>query len=601
MKKILFILLCISLQTFSEYEDSKKDYIPLKKFKEVEKNSILYSQEAVSLDTKKDSESITIAKTYTPPKEMFRTTWVASVENLNFPKIDKNGKIRNSEAELKEDWLDILDHHEKLNFNAVIFQVSPTLDSLYQSKNRPWSHVLMGKQGVAPNWEKSFDLVHWMIEETHKRGMEFHAWFNPYRVTHKGSERGNLKSELSKLSDKNFAKKNPNLTYFFDGKLYLNPGEPKVTKHITDTIEEFLSKYDVDAIHFDDYFYPYSYVKNGKKISFGDNYEDKKTFSRNPKGFKYIENLNTFEKKEQYDKNVKEWRKANTTEMILAVKNSIDHYNKKNSRSVQWGISPFGIWEHQSQNPMGSKTPSTSGASARDIYADTKTWVDKEYIDYIIPQVYWAFENPAAPYGIIAKWWTEQVKHKKTQLYIGQASYKHMMNIRYWENFEEIPNQLRFNQKYPEIEGSVLFGYRDIVTDTDGKDSKTIIKNKHINLLKDKYFYTKALVPPKPWLDKNVTTPIDKLNIIKNENQYILKFNDTNKDSNFYVVYIFNNNKFSSSNPENILTVIGSNHSTSSQKIEIPKSKIKNSQYIGLAIKDRAGVETPLKVIQIKE
>lgn len=517
----------------------------------------------------------TIPKTYETPKEMMRTTWVASVDNLHYPKV-VDGKIRNSIEELKEDWIEILNNHESMNFNTVIFQVSPTLDALYESKYRPWSHVLTGTQGVVPEWASNFDLIEWMIEETHKRGMEFHAWFNPYRVSHKYVADTTYDKELSKLDSKNFAKQNQDLTYMFDKRLYLDPGNTKTIEHVVNTVEEFIEKYDTDAIHFDDYFYPYKVTRNGTTAYFGDNLEDEKTFKANSRGFD----------------DIKKWRQSNNDLMIVAVKNTIDKYNAKNNKSIQWGISPFGIWEHKDDNKLGTNTPITSTASNRDIYADTRKWVQDETIDYIIPQVYWEFMQPAAPYGEITPWWDDVAKNSRTHLYIGHANYKHMNAgwAKNWANPEEIPNQLKFNNNYKNIRGSAFFGYTSLLKIENPENAPGITaQNSHIDLLKNEYFNKKVLVPAKPWLDKQETTSIKNVKVKKSKDETVLTFKDsTSNDSRFYVLY----------SGDEILKVVGRDKQSNNQKIVLAANELKNRSVTGISIKDRSGLETPITIVK---
>lgn len=544
-------------------------------FKEVDSNgNIIYSTDQVLLDTKSLDKSVTIPKSYEIPKEMMRTTWVATVDNLHYPKV-VNGKIRNSVEELKEDWIEILNNHEQMNFNTVIFQVSPTLDALYESEYRPWSHVLTGVQGQKPKWANNFDLVNWMIEETHKRGMEFHAWFNPYRVSHKYIADTTYDKEIEKLSSENFARQNPDLTYMFDQKLYLDPGNPKTTKHITDTINEFINKYDVDAIHFDDYFYPYKVTRNEVTSYFGDKLEDEKTFKENSRGFN----------------DIKKWRQSNNDFMVIAVKDTIDSYNKKNNKSIQWGISPFGIWEHKEENSLGTNTPIASTASNRDIYADTRKWVVEENIDYIIPQVYWEFMQPAAPYGEITSWWNNVAENSRTHLYIGHANYKHMNAgwAKHWQNPEEIANQLKFNNNYKNIKGSAFFGYTSLLEMENPENKPGITaQNAHIKLLKSDYFNKKVLVPAKPWLDKQSTLPIENIKVQNSKDSVTLTFTDKiSNDSRFYVIY----------SGDEILKVVGRDKKSDRQEINIPLKELAGKKITGLSIKDRAGVETPITKI----
>ncbi|MGL5902764.1 MAG: glycoside hydrolase family 10 protein [Cetobacterium sp.] len=516
-----------------------------------------------------------IPKVYSENKNMMRTTWVATVDNLHFPKV-VDGKIRNSVDELKADWLEILKLHEEMNFNTVIFQVSPTLDALYKSEHRPWSHVLTGTQGLAPQWAEEFDLISWMIDETHKRGMEFHAWFNPYRVSHKYIPDTTFEREVNKLASNNFGKKNLDLVYMFDQKLYLDPGSPKTIEHIKDTISEFIAKYDVDAVHFDDYFYPYKVTRNGVTMFFGDNFEDEKTFAENSRGIK----------------DIKEWRRSNNDLMIAEVKKVIDTHNTKTNRAVQWGVSPFGIWEHIDENKDGMNTPIASTASNRDIYADTRKWVLEETIDYIIPQVYWSFTQPAAPYGEITPWWDKVAENSRTHLYIGHANYKHMNAAwsKPWANPEEIGDQLKFNTKYKNIKGSAFFGYSSLlkVENPENKPGITA-QNAHIDILKSEYFSKKVLVPAKPWLDKVKTIPLKDIKLNYSNGNAIIKFKDAfSNDSRFYVIY----------SGEEILNVVGRDNSYENIEIKIDSTVLKNKKITGISIKDRAGVET--KITKIK-
>lgn len=592
-RKIIMGMLFGMATTFSVASAGKSGDKTLMEFNSIDRSGkVIYSKDKkVTLNAKPDGKVVVIPQKYETPKEMMRTTWVASVENMHFPK-KVNGKVRNSVDELKKDWTEILDKHEELNFNTVIFQVSPTLDAVYQSNNRPWAKILTGQQGAAPEWSKDFDLVGWMIEETHKRGMEFHAWFNPYRVTHVAGKNVTLEGEMAKLSKDNFAVKNPETVYMFDGKLYLDPGYDKVRKHITDTVGEFLEKYDVDAIHFDDYFYPYKIARDGVTYYFGDKLEDRETFKKNRRGFKFVEDISTPEKLKTYNSEVEKWRRDNNDLMVHAVKNTIDSYNKKNHRSVQWGISPFGIWEHQFDNPAGTDTPKGSTAANRDIYADTKKWVDDETIDYIIPQVYWEFMQPAAPYGEITSWWDKIAAGKRTQLYIGHADYKHMNAgwAKAWENPEEIGNQMKFNNRHKNIKGSAFFGYSNMLKTPNPENKPGITaQNRHIDYLKNNFFMKKVLVPGKPWLDKNKTAELKNVKMSSTKDGKELAFKDTLKnDSRFYVIY----------SGKEIVKVVGRDKKSENQKIFIKNSELKGKKITGISIKDRAGIETKVTAVK---
>lgn len=419
------------------------------------------SQELVSLR----GEDIKIPIDYKHKEDQFRGVWVSTVFNIDFP---KNKNL--SSKEYKSEYIKLLDNLEALNMNTVIFQVRPKSDAFYKSKLNPWSEYLTGKQGKSPNW----DPLSWMIEETHKRGMEFHAWFNPYRVN-TGNE------SLESLSNENWAKKNPSKVFSVDNKIYLNPGEPDVIKHINDTVMEVVKNYDIDAVHFDDYFYP---SKRGKDVNTFFAPSEKITFDKYGKG----------------SKDLASWRRDNIDQMVLTVSDSIKSYNSSNKKDIKFGISPFGIWGHESNHPanslegQGSKTPVSSTASYDNQFADTRKWVKNEWIDYIAPQVYWAFDTKAAPYGEITHWWAETVKNTNVDLYIGHASYKKAdknNSDQSWKNSQEILNQLKFNSNYEEIDGSIFFSYKSMLEGQNNAPSH----NEFLKILKNDYFKNKTKLP----------------------------------------------------------------------------------------------------------
>lgn len=419
------------------------------------------TQEVLSLRGKQ----IQIPVNFSHKEEQLRGVWISTVFNLDFPE-----KKNMSEAEYKANYINMLNNLEDLNMNTVIFQVRPKGDAFYQSNINPWSEYLTGTQGKNPGW----DPMSWMIEETHKRGMEFHAWFNPYRVT-----TGN--QNIESLSNDNWAKKNPDKTFNFENKIYLNPGEPEVIKHIHDTVMEVATKYDIDAIHFDDYFYP---SRSGSNINKFYTQSEQNTFN------KYKGNFN----------NVADWRRNNVDKLIKSISDSLNTYNTNNNKNIQFGVSPFGIWGHESQHPanapegQGSKTPSTSTASYDNQFADTRKWIKNNWIDYIAPQVYWAFDTKAAPYGEITHWWADTVKNTDVNLYIGHASYKKADKNNQdnsWKNSKEILNQLKFNSMYDEIDGSIFFRYKSLLE----SDANAAANNEFIRLLKSDYFNSKVKTP----------------------------------------------------------------------------------------------------------
>lgn len=436
--------------------------------------------------------------------EQLRGVWVSTVYNLDFP--SKKGM---TEWEYKYEYIKLLDNLETLNMNAVIFQVRPKLDAFYKSNINPWSEYLTGTQGLSPGW----DPLEWMIEEAHNRGMEFHAWFNPYRVT-TGNE------QLSDLAPNNWARQNPQYVFSFGGKLQLNPGEPEVIEYINDSVMEVVENYDIDAVHFDDYFYPF---KNG------DNWyakEEEDSYRKYGNGFN----------------NRDDWRRHNVDKLIETVHNSVELYNIQNNKSIQFGVSPFGIWGHNEMHPdgsiegTGSLTPRVSRASYDDQFADTRKWVKNNWIDYIVPQIYWTFDEKAAPYGELVDWWADVARGTNVNLYIGHASYRkadvNNKNIS-WKNSQEISNQLKFNSLYDEVKGSIFFSYRSLL-----ENANNPVNNEFINILKTEHFTSKVPSPSKSDFKlKKVQAPLS-LRTIKTSYGYILICEDSpNNDAMSYLIY----------------------------------------------------------------
>lgn len=438
-------------------------------------------------------------------EEQFRGVWVSTVYNLDFP--SEKGM---SKANYKAEYIKLLDNLEDLNMNSLIFQVRPKLDAFYKSDINPWSEYLTGKQGKAPNW----DPMEWMIEETHRRGMEFHAWFNPYRVTTAKENEKSIKEQLSGLSEKNWARRNPEYVYRFDGRLYLNPGEPEVIEHINKTVMEVVENYDIDAVHFDDYFYPF----------------------KRSKGLYFQGELRSFEKHKDKTNNVDEWRRNNIDSLVEKLHTSIEGYNEENGKAVQFGISPFAIWGHKNGNQIwsrsvGSHTPLTSSTSYDNQFADTRKWVKNNWVDYIAPQAYWTFDEKAAPYGELVHWWTEVVKDTDVNLYIGHANYRINESSKNssWKNPEEICNQLKFNSQYDEIKGSIFFRYKYLLKTKGGNTEN----DRFISMLEDEYFKDKAKLPSKHQLKEEQIA----VNIREESGRNIIDLKDNMEGNHYYIVY----------------------------------------------------------------
>ena len=397
-----------------------------------EENSQIPKEDLITLSPKED---------FSQGKYEFRAAWLASVNNLDFPK--EQGL---STEQLKANFLKILDVYELYHLNVLIMQIRPEGDALYLSRINPPSKYVTGDlTSTLP-----FDLLEFAITQTHKRGIEFHAWFNPYRVTSTPSD---LETEeiCNTLHPENFARKNPDLVLRFQDKLFLNPGEPKVMDFVHQTIMEVVRNYDIDAVHLDDYFYPYvaqEVNEEGEAVPlyFGDNNEDLATFEKEGRGFT----------------DIKAWRRDNT---YLFMKN-LSHDLHDLKPYVKLGISPFGIWGHSEETDgLGSNTPLTSQETySHSVFADTRQWVKENLVDYVIPQIYWTKDNPAAPYEEIATWWNDVVKGTNVNLYVGHGVFQlYESEEEAWTTTNPIKEQIAFNKTLDQIKGSAFFRFSYLV------------------------------------------------------------------------------------------------------------------------------------------
>ena len=323
----------------------------------------------------------------------FRGVWIASVYNIDWPKT-----LDNPEAQ-KQEFIEILDKLQSLNINAIFVQVRPTSDALYKSYINPWSKYLTGEQGKYPG----YDPLQFMIEETHKRDMEFHAWLNPYRITTQGTD-------LNELAPNNPARIKPEWVLEFNNALFYDPENPEVIEYVAITVYEIIKKYDVDGIHFDDYFYPYDYPLPEGEVA------------------------------------------NNRREAVNNLIRTIYKVIKSTKPSVQFGVSPYGVWKNKSSDVTGSDT--SGSESYYDIYADTRTWIKNNWLNYVAPQVYWEIGNKVADYSKLIPWWANEVINTNVKLYIGQGIYKEAVA-------RELLKQIELNKKY-NINGSILFSYIDI-------------------------------------------------------------------------------------------------------------------------------------------
>ncbi|MGW6496630.1 family 10 glycosylhydrolase [Nonomuraea angiospora] len=366
------------------------------------------------------------------PKRQLRAMWISTVANIDWPSATGLTAAK-QQAEFRA-WLDLA---VQKRMNAVVVQIRPTADAFWPSPFEPWSQWLSGTQGGNPG----YDPLAFMVNEAHARNLEFHAWFNPYRIANH--------TDPNKLVSTHPARQHPDWRFAYGGKLYYNPGIPAVRAFIEDAIMDAVSKYDVDGVHLDDYFYPYPV--DGQAIP------DSGTFSQYGGGFG----------------NVADWRRNNVNLLVQELGQRI-HTAKPH---VSFGISPFGIWRNAGTDPLGSRTTGLQSYDA--IYADSRKWVKQGWVDYIAPQIYWHIGFSAAAYEVLTAWWSDQVRGTGVQLVVGQAAYRAGASGQdaAWQDPAELSDHLTDNRRHPEVAGDIFFSAKDVKADRIG--SFTRVMNAH--------------------------------------------------------------------------------------------------------------------------
>lgn len=384
--------------------------------------------------------------------------WVSTVYNLDWP----SSNSKNNPQMQKQELINMLDKLKETGINTIVLQVRPKADALYKSSINPWSDVLTGTAGKDPG----YDPLKFAVEEAHKRNMEVHAWFNPYRVTTSGTD-------FNKLAANSPARLHPEWVISYNNKLYYDPGLPEVRKHIVETVNEVVSNYNVDGIHFDDYFYPDS------------NFTDNQTYNKYGNGM------------EKGD-----WRRSNVNNLLKDVKTSI----KSIKPNVKFGVSPSGIWRNKSSDPTGSDTRGSESYSTQ--YADTRYWIKNNLIDYVTPQLYWPIGYSVADYSKLVSWWANEVSGSNVNLYIGQGIYKQGTGDWVGQDIAgQIIQQVNLNRQYSNIKGSMYFSAKDIMSNKKlQEDLKTLYikdsENKEIKTLAgETRFETATAISKEGWKD----------------------------------------------------------------------------------------------------
>ena len=413
------------------------------------------------------------------PKREFRAAWIQSV----------NGQFRGMPTEkLKQNLIGQLNSLQKAGINAIIFQVRPEADALYASRLEPWSRFLTGVQGKAP--EPYWDPMQFMIDECHKRGMEFHAWINPYRT------KTTLKSELAPNHVYNI---HPEWFVTYGDQLYFDPALPESRRHICMVVSDIVSRYDVDAIHMDDYFYPYP-IK-------GKDFPDDASFARFGGGFS----------------NKGDWRRSNVNVLIKKLHETI----REIKPWVKFGVSPFGIYRNESSDPLGSKTKGLQNYD--DLYADVLLWAREGWIDYNIPQIYWEIGHPAADYITLIQWWNKNATREGTHLYIGQ-------NVARTMKADQLTRKMLYERSLSKVKGNCFWPANEILWNNKGVADS----------LKQNYHRYPALIPAYTHLHNRAPQEVKKLKAEWTAQGYMLHWQAEQSKTNpelasYFVIYRFEN------------------------------------------------------------
>lgn len=475
------------------------------------------------------------------PREM-RAVWIATVANIDWPS--------SSTAPFtvqKEEFIKLLDYYKSLNFNTAIVQIRTSGDALYPSRLAPWSRYLTGKEGQKPNTTE--DPLSWMILEAHNRGLEFHAWLNPYRATM------NLDTKL--LSPEHDFFKHKDWMIKYDTKYYYDPGRPEVRAHLTEVIREVVKNYNIDAIHFDDYFYPYQVPRL--------KFEDQASFRKYGKQGQKLE----------------DWRRENVNLLIRDISQMI----KQEKPWVQFGISPFGVWRNKDKDPKGSNT--RAGQTNYDeLFADVLLWMKNGWIDYLIPQLYWSMDYNLASHRILVDWWNEN--HYNTHIYVGNGPYKIRDNAdKAWENPMEVPNQLAYARLATNIQGNAFFSAKSMYT--KNRDVAELIKRNH---------YQRPTLPASPLASKSTSILPTKVQMVPHGDGFAFEFPEMlGPDVRFAIIQT----------AANLADLEGHTERVEWRKIHIDMTNRKtipvlnsvHSKYVSLSFIDRFGKESKAMVFEL--
>jgi len=427
--------------------------------------------------------SLSLSPAEAQQKREFRGAWIQCV----------NGQFQGMGMQKMQQTLTYqLDELRKDGVNAVIFQVRPECDALYESKIEPWSRFLTGVQGQAPS--PYWDPLQWMITECHRRGMELHAWINPYRARTKNTTR---------LASNHIKVLKPQNCFEYDGLTILNPGIPENRDYICQVAADIVSRYDIDGIHMDDYFYPYPAA--------GQTIPDDAQYQRYNNGIR----------------NRGDWRRYNVNLFIEQFYKTVHNLKPW----VKVGISPFGIYRNKKNSSIGSDTNGLQNYD--DLYADVLLWVNNGWLDYCVPQIYWEIGNKAADYDTLIRWWNQYAGNRP--LFIGEDVER---TVKYADpanpNSHQLPAKMKLHQQLPRVKGTVLW-YAKAAVDNIGQ---------YGTLMRNHYWHYPALQPAMEFIDSKAPGEPRKVKRVKTSDGYVLfwtapKGKTWKDEATRYVVYRF--------------------------------------------------------------
>ncbi len=454
-------------------------------------------------------------------KHEMRGVWIATVANIDWP------SSRDSVSEYqKQELVLLLDSLYKCGINTVIFQIRPTSDALYKSDIEPWSEWLTGEQGKAPS-DASFDPLQLVVEESHKRCMEVHAWINPYRVTN---------TPKSKLCEQHIYFKKLYLFKQYGDKIFFDPGQDETADYLLKVLKDIVVRYDIDALHLDDYFYPYPIG--------GKDFPDEDTFQKYNRGFS----------------NKGDWRRDNVNRIVARIHQML----LETKPWVQFGVSPFGVWRNKAKDERGSETKA-GVSNYDDLYADVLLWAEKGWVDYLAPQLYWEIGKTVADYAVLAPWWRTHVP-ASCQLYFGlYASGLEVNKPKAWKTPNELVRQMHFNQECVNIDGLLFYSTHYLLRNPQGL----------LDSLKNEFYAYPALLPEMKG-GREAHFPMD----LQIEGDSILSWSpvvaEGGESPSYYVVYAFPDSDVCDfDNPKNIVCRTASNR-VNMDKLNLKKNTIYN-------------------------